>query len=111
MWTILSTKRLWSMKKIISLLGFARKSNNLIIGQSSLKRFAGHICLIMLCSTATENLKNLAKNLSEKHHCPIIETKVPLETLSNIEGVKILGITDENLAKGIILNKESVNIG
>ncbi len=99
------------MEKIISFIGFAKKANKIVIGQSSLKRYNKQIYLIMVCSTASGNLKDLAKNLANKHNCEYIETKISLEELSKLSGIKILGITDENLAKGIILNKESISIG
>ena len=89
------------MEKIISFIGFAKKANKIVIGQSSLKRYQNKIYLIMVCNTASNNLKDLAKNLAHKHSCEYIETKIPLEDLAKLSGIKILGITDENLAKGI----------
>ncbi|HIU06265.1 MAG TPA: hypothetical protein IAC46_01545 [Candidatus Onthoplasma faecigallinarum] len=99
------------MKKIISYLGFANKSNNIIVGQTHLRRFKGKIYLILVCSSASDNLINLAKNLAIKHSCEYIVTAPKLETLTNIKDVKIIGLTDENLSKAIINNKESINIG
>lgn len=97
------------MNKIISYIGFAIKSKQIIIGQSHLRNATTDIKLIMLCHTATDNLKKLAKNLSIKHNCEIIETKQPLEELTNLKEVKIIGITNENLSKAIIDNKEIIN--
>jgi len=99
------------MNKIISYIGFAQKSNNLIAGQTPLKRTKSKLNLILVCSTGSENLVNLAKNLAVKHNCEYIVTKIQLETLTNIKNIKIIGITDENLSKAIIQNKEIINIG
>ena len=99
------------MNKIISYLGFAQKSNNCIMGQTALKRTTKHLNLIIVCDSATENLKNLAKNLAIKHNCEFIVSKVKLECLIKLENIKILGLTDENLSRAIVENKEKINIG
>ena len=99
------------MNKIISYIGFANKSNNLIAGQTPLKRTKTKLYVILVCGSGSENLKNLAKNLAVKHNCQYIVTKPNLETLTQIKDIKIVGITDENLSKAIIQNKEIINIG
>ncbi len=99
------------MRKIISYLGFAIKSNNIITGQTALKYTKKSINLILVCSSASENLVNLAKNLSIKHNCEFIVTKQMLQELTGIKDVKIIGLTDENLSKAIIKHKEIISIG
>ena len=99
------------MNKIISYLGFAQKSNNMITGQTALKKTIKKLHLIIVCNTASDNLKNLAINLSNKHDCEFIISKIELSNLIKFDDVKILGITDENLSKAIISNKEKINIG
>ena len=96
------------MNKIISYIGFAIKSNKVVAGQTPLKRSKENLKLILVCNTATENLTNLAKNLSIKHGCEYIKLNTKLEELSNIKNIKIIGITDENLAKAIIDNKQLI---
>lgn len=99
------------MNKIVSYLGFARKSNNCIMGQTALKKSTKQIYLIIVCNSASENLKNLAKNLADKHKCEFIISKIELSNLVNYDDIKIIGLTDENLSKAIINNKEKINIG
>ena len=99
------------MNKISSYLGFAQKSNNCVCGQTALKKTHKQLYLILVCKTASENLKNLAKNLASKHKCEYIVTDVELEKLIKFSDVKILGLTDENLSKAIINNKEKISIG
>ena len=98
------------MNKIISYIGFAQKSNNLITGQTALKKTLKQLKLIIVCKTASDNLKDLAKNLSIKHNCELILAKVELNTLIKFDDIKILGLTDENLSKAIIENKEKISI-
>ena len=99
------------MNKIISYIGFANRSNNLIAGQTPLKRTTKKLFAVLVCNSGSENLKNLAKNLAIKNNCQYIITKCNLEDLTNIKDIKIIGIADENLGKAIIENKEIINIG
>ena len=99
------------MNKIISYIGFAKKSNNLVVGQTPIKRCSKKIFLILVCNTASDNLKNLAKNTAIKHNCQYIITQPNLSELASLKDIKIIGLTDENLSKAIIENKEKINIG
>ncbi len=99
------------MNKIISYIGFAIKSNKVVLGQGQLKHYKGQINLILVSGDSSDNLIDLAKNISNKHNCNYIVTKQPLENLTNIQNLKIIGITDPNLSNAIILNKESISIG
>ena len=89
------------MNKIISYLGFAKKSNNCVTGQTALRKSKKHFNLIIVCSSASENLNNLAKNLANKNNCEHIVLN-DLEMLLHAKDIKIAGITDENLSKAIV---------
>ena len=99
------------MNKIISYIGFAIKSNNVIVGQTALKKSKKQIYLVMCCKTASQNLIDLGKNVSQKNNCDIIVTNVELACLTHLKDVKIIGITDENLSRSILENKEKISIG
>ena len=99
------------MNKIISYFGFAKRSNNCVTGQTALKKSTKKMHLIVVCDTASDNLKNMAKNLAIKHDCPYIVTATLLSDLLHENDIKIVGITDENLSKAIIENKEKISIG
>lgn len=90
------------MNKIISYLGFAKKSGNLITGQTSLKICKKKLYLVLVCPTASDNLKNLAKNLSVKHQCPVIETTQKLDSYIPEKEIKILGLTNQELSNAIL---------
>ncbi len=99
------------MNKIISYIGFAQKSKNLITGQTALKRTTKSLKLILVCNSASQNLKDLAKNLASKHGCEMIVSQIELKNLIKFADIKIVGLTDENLSKAIVENKEKINIG
>jgi len=99
------------MKKISSYVGFAIKSRNVLVGQSIIKQNkTKQIYCIILCSSASENLINLAQNVATKQNCKII-TVDNLEEITHKDGIKIIAITDENLGNAIINYKESINLG
>ena len=98
------------MNKLISYLGFAKKSNNCVMGQTALKNNTKQLYLIIVDTSASENLINLAENLSKKQNCELIISKFPISDLIRYTEVKIIGLTDENLSKAIINNKERINI-
>ena len=81
------------------------------MGQTALKKTTKQLHLILVCNTASENLKDLAKNIASKHNCEYIISDVSLADLIKFNDVKILGLTDENLSKAIINNKEKIKIG
>ena len=57
------------MNKIISYIGFAIKSNKVLSGQSVLKHTNKPLYLVLVCSQASQNLKDLAQNIANKHNC------------------------------------------
>ena len=96
------------MNKIISYLGFAQKSKNLITGQTALKKTMKRLHLIIVCNSASQNLKDLAKNLADKHGCELIISNVALSDLIKFDDIKIIGLTEENLSKAILKEKNSI---
>lgn len=90
------------MNKIRSYIGFAIKSRSILLGQSKIKYCKGEISLIMLSKDATDNLYNLANNVAERKNCPVIKLNVTLDELTNVDNIKIIAITNNDLANGII---------
>ena len=90
------------MNKIRSYIGFAIKSNSILMGQSKIKHYNKQIDLIVLSNDATDNLKNLAKNVAIKKQCNTIILNCKLEDLINTSNIKIIAITNLDLANGIL---------
>lgn len=90
------------MNKLIrTYLGFCIKSRAIVIGQDRLKVDKGKIYLIVYCSTASQNLKDLILRLATKFKCKAIMLQ-DMESYTNISGCKVLGLTNESLANAII---------
>ncbi len=91
--------------KILSYLGFAKKSGNLRTGVNTVSTLKKAYALI-ICSGASENTVNEAKKLSQKFFCPLIVSRLSVEELTGKENCKLMAVTDENLAKAIIDNTD-----
>ena len=78
------------------------------MGQTALKKCKKQLYLVLLDNSASDNLKNLGKNLANKYNCNAIISSIDLKDIIRNEDIKILGLTDENLSKAIInyFNKE-----
>ena len=83
-------------------LGFCIKSRAIVIGQDRLKVSKEQIHLIVYCSSASQNLKDLVNRLADKFECRAILMDAPLEEYTSIEGCKVMGITNKSLADQII---------
>ncbi len=95
------------MNKINSYVGFAIKARKILVGQSQIKQNkTKQIHCILVCSSASDNLKDLAKNVAEKFGAEVIIVN-DLEQITHKDGIKIIAITDESLGKAIIQNKEN----
>lgn len=91
------------MNKLIkTYLGFSIKSRAVVIGQDRLKVSKDTIHLIVYCSTASQNLKDLVARLSDKFKCKALMLDEKLEDYTNIEGCKVMGLTNKSLADQII---------
>lgn len=94
------------MSKIKSYLGLCVKSNSVVMGQDRLKRNAKKVYVLILSPTASQNLIDLSIRLSVKFDCDCVQTKELLESLIAKENCKVIGLTNESLAKAVLLQKE-----
>ena len=74
----------------------------MVIGQDRLKVSKDKIHLIVYCSTASQNLKDLVTRLCDRFKCKALMLDEKLEDYTNIQGCKVLGITNKSLADQII---------
>lgn len=93
-----------STNKIQTYIGFAVRSNKYKKGIYSIKllKSAG---VVLVSRTAGKNTTKEATLIASRLKCPLVYTVgVDLEEISHIQGCKIMAITDNNLAKGILDN-------
>lgn len=100
------------MNKLIkTYLGFSIKSRAIVIGQDRLKATKDKMYLIIYCSTASQNLKDLSFRLAEKCKCKSICLDETLENYTSLEGCKVLGLTNSSLAEAILKVAENKQEG
>ncbi|MBO4594634.1 MAG: hypothetical protein J5697_02910 [Clostridia bacterium] len=95
-------------KKAETFIGFTVRTGRYKTGLnavSTLKRAR----LVILCKSASDNTKEEGRKFALKFRCPVLITEE--KTLGELifkDGVKIMAITDGDIAKAIIDNKETV---
>ena len=90
------------MQRINSYIGFAIKSNHIIKGIDDLTKTRKKVSLILVSNELKGNSKDKVQQLSNSKNIPLKEIENQIFIDLNLIGVKILGITDPNLAKAII---------
>ena len=91
------------MNKLIkTYLGFSIKSKSIVIGQDRLKDCKEKVYLLIYCETSSTNLKDLVSRLASKFNCKAVKLDDKLEQYTNIQGCKVLGLTNKSLADAII---------
>lgn len=89
------------MDKISTFIGFAVKSNKIIKGLDDLEKTKKRIYLVLYTTDLNENSKQKLDKLTSIKKIQAKEIDPKLLTDINIVGVKVLGITDVNLANAI----------
>ena len=89
--------------KVLTYLGFAKKSGNLRSGVNAIGTLK-RANLLILCHTASQNTEKDAKKLCVKLGCPMLKSMLSVEEITGKENCKLLAITDENLAKAMLDN-------
>lgn len=92
--------------KTETFIGFALRAGKYRIGLNSVQSLK-RANVIVVCKTASDNTKKLSLKIAAALHCKMYVTKnQTLSELTHIEGVKIIAITDKNLAAALINNSE-----
>lgn len=89
------------MDKISTFIGFAIKSNKIVKGLDDLEKTKKRVQLVLYTTDLNENSKQKLDKLTSIKKLQTKEIDPKLLTDINIIGVKVLGITDVNLASAI----------
>lgn len=90
------------MDKISSYIGFAIKSNSVVKGLDDILKSKKRIEVIIVSFTIKENSYEKLQNFAIQKNIKVIKIDQSVFDALNISGVKILGVTDKNLASAII---------
>ena len=83
-------------------IGFAIKSGAVIKGMDDILRTKKRICLIVIAKSTQMNSRTKVVGFAEKKGISFVEIEDEILENLNLQGVKIVGITDKNLATAII---------
>lgn len=62
--------------------------------------------LIIICDSASEGTKKLARSYANKFHCPLMVSKKLLEDITGKQNCKLVALTNKDLATAIISNQD-----
>lgn len=86
-------------KKIISYLGFAQKAGKIIYGADNVLKKKKLYPLVIICSSVSDRTKKDIASFCG--NAPLVEVE-DLSSLMNKNGVKVVAVTDFNLAAAIV---------
>ena len=97
-------------KKIISLLGIAKKAGKTVCGTDmtveSIRKKASSVKVILLASDASANTVKRIKNTSEYYSVPLICMQIDKEelakTVGSIAQVSVIGVLDDGFASAML---------
>ena len=99
------------MDKMLSFLGLARKSGNLLLGYNKNEEAVKFrkLKLILISKDAATNTKDKFRGYGEKYAVPVIENYTPFELGSALgyEEIAVVGVLDKNMAKKLLILHES----
>jgi len=91
--------------KVLTMLGFAKKSGKLVSGESAVKAMfdKNQIYLLILAEDLGENRKKFWMNIAERDSVPVIVigNKYELGLAVGLSPRALLGITDKQMAQSI----------
>lgn len=88
-------------EKIESLLGFAVKAGKVLYGIDAIENLRSRVYLILYGYDLGENTLNKLISVAQYRKVPLIRTGKPMNELVFREGVKIVGISDRQMAKAM----------
>ncbi len=93
-----------SKSKIETYLGFCIKARKIALGAGAIETLKKGVCLIIVCSSASENCFKLALKYKKAHSCPLMICNCGLENAVHKPDCKLAAVRDISLANAIIAN-------
>lgn len=91
-----------NLKKISTYIGFAIKSNHIVIGADNLSNVKKKLYLIIKDKSAGNNLNKIVLRISNLTGCNIYDvTSEEMYELTKIKNVKVIGIKSKSLSEAI----------
>ena len=103
-------------KKLLSLLGIAKKAGKVISGtdmavESIRSGKKSSVKLLLIASDASANTRKRINNTSAYYNVPLIVTDADKSELSKLTGhgseLSVIGITDDGFAQAMLKTKEN----
>ena len=92
------------MGKTDSYIGFAVRSGRIVFGIDNVERYRKRMYALVICPTASDNLRESARRFAERKAIPLVTVDRPLEDIVFKSNCKLEALTDANMAKAVIEN-------
>lgn len=90
------------INKISSYIGFALKSNHIVIGAENLSKVTKKLYLIIKDNSAGNNLNKIAERIAKLTDCQIYSfSSEEMFKFTNLKDVKVIGIKSKSLSNAI----------
>ncbi len=90
--------------KIKTYLGFAVKKGGVVFGLDNIKKRKSSICLVLASTEASEKTIKEVEFFCSKNKIPLVLSALPVGEAVGKPGVKIMALTDKNLAEAVMQN-------
>ena len=77
------------------------RSGKIVYGIDNIKRHTGRMYALVICPTASENLRDSAARVAERKGIPLVTSDGPLEEIVFKTNCKLVALTDANMAKAV----------
>lgn len=93
--------------KVISYIGFSIKSNTCYFNSTIIEKNIKKIKVLIESSDALKNTEEKAIEISNKYKIQLIKlNKITIESITKRKNCKLIGLSDDNLVKAILNEKE-----
>lgn len=90
------------IKRISTYVGFALKSNHIVIGSDNLSKVNKKLYLIIKDSSAGNNLNKISQRVAKLTKCNIYNfTTDEMYEITKIKNVKVIGVKNKSLSDAI----------
>lgn len=90
--------------KFEAYIGFSIKSGNILFGSDKILESRKRLSIVIFDETTNVKIVNKLLTYSENMKCTLIKSKILLKDLTKRDNVKVVALSDKNLASAIIKN-------
>lgn len=96
-----------AQSKVMSYIGFCKKSNKITLGSGAIGALSGGVYLLIVDKKAAKNSMRYAVKYKNKFNCPLLVCGNDFEEITLKPECRLVAIRDKSLADAILNSGES----